>query len=83
MVTALYANAFWRILKENRGNRVIECGIISLVLAFASGFAIKLGAPDWLIESMGLLLLLMSFLTLGLFSRECYVALRRRLRKSN
>lgn len=83
LVTAFYAFAFWRIVKTNRGNRVIECGVISLALAFASGFAARSGAPDWVLESLGALLLLMCFLTVGLFARECYVALRSRLRKSN
>jgi hypothetical protein len=83
LVTALYAFALWRIVKTNRGNRVIECGIISLVLAFASGFAAKSDAPDWVLESLGALLLLMCFLTVGLFALECYVAIRNRWRKSD
>jgi hypothetical protein len=83
LVTAFYAFALWRVVKTNRGNRVIECGVISLVLLFAAGFAGRSGAPDWVLESLGTLMLLMCFLTLGLFARECYVALRRRLWKSN
>jgi len=83
LVTAIYAFALWRILKTNHGNRVIECGIVSLVLAFATGAAVRVNAPDWVLESLGVLLLLMCFLTVGLFARECYVALRRRLWKLN
>jgi hypothetical protein len=83
LVVAFYAFAFWRIVKTNRGNRVVECGVMSLVLAFASGFAARSHAPDWVLESLGALLLLMCFLTVGLFIRECYVALRNRLWKSN
>ncbi len=83
LVIAIYAFSFWRIVKTNRGNSVIECGIISLVLTFAAGFAARSGASDWIVESLGVLLLLMCFLTVGLFAREFYVALRHRLRKSN
>ena len=64
-----------------RGNRVIECGVISLVLVFAEGIAAKSNAPDWVLESLGVLLLLMCFLTVALFARECYQGIRRWLRK--
>ena len=83
LVTGFYAFALWRIVRTNRGNRVIECGVISLVFVFATGFAARSGAPDWVLESLGVLLLLMCFLTVGLFARECYVALRRKLWKSD
>jgi hypothetical protein len=83
LVTAFYAVALWRIVKTNRGNRVIECDVISLVSAFAFGFAATSGAPDWVLESLGTLLLLMCFLTVGLFAHECSVAFRRKLWKSD
>lgn len=83
IVVSFYAFALWRIVATNRGNRVIECGIISLVLVFAEGIAGKSNAPDWVLGSRGVLLLLMCFLTVGLFARECYQGIRRWLRKPN
>ena len=79
-----YAFALWRIVATNRGNRVIECGVMSLVLVFAEAIAAKSNAPDWVLESLGvllLLLLLMCFLTVRLFARECYQGIRRWLGK--
>jgi hypothetical protein len=81
IVVAFYAFASWRLVTTNRGNRVIECGVISLVLVFAEGIAGKSNAPDWVLGSLGVLLLLMCFLTVGLFARECYQGVRRWLRK--
>jgi hypothetical protein len=83
IVTALYAFAAWRVVVTNRGNRVIECGVISLMLVFAEGFAARSNAPDWFLESFGILMLLMCFLTVALFAHECYQGIRRRLGKSN
>jgi len=83
IVTAFYAFAVWRVVATNRGNRVIECGIISLILVFAEGFAAKSNAPDWLLESFGALMLLMCCLTVTLFARECYQGIRGRVGKSN
>jgi hypothetical protein len=82
-VLALYALGFWTIIKKNRGNKVIECGVAALILAFATGAASKANAPDWVLGSFGVLLLLMCFLTVGLFAHECYKALRRWLWKSD
>lgn len=31
-IVAVYAVAFWRIIRRNAGNKVIECGGIALVL---------------------------------------------------
>jgi hypothetical protein len=76
-----YAFALWRIVATNRGNRVIHCGVISLALVFAEGIAAKSNAPDWVLGSLVVLLLLMCFLTVGLFARECYQGIRRWLRK--
>jgi hypothetical protein len=82
IVLAFYAFAGWRIVKTNRGNRVIECGIVAIILLFALGLLAKLGAPDWLMGSLGLLLLLVCLLTVGLYIRKAYLAVRQRLWKS-
>jgi hypothetical protein len=83
VVTAFYAFAGWRLVKANSGNKVIECGVISLILVFVGGAFAKSNAPDWIRESIGALMLLMCFATVGLFARECYQAIRRRLSKSD
>jgi uncharacterized membrane protein len=83
MVLGFYSFTFWRIIRTNRGNKVIECGSIAIILLFAVGVLSKLSAPDWLIGSLGLLLLLVCFLTVGLYIREGYRALRRRFQKSD
>jgi hypothetical protein len=83
VVTAVYAFAGWRLVKANSGNKVIECGVISLILVFTGGAVAKSNAPDWVRESIGVLMLLMCLATVGLFARECYQALRRRLSKSD
>jgi hypothetical protein len=54
-----------------------------LILCFVLAFTVKANAPDWFLASLGLLLLLMCFVTVGLFARECYVSLRNRLWKSD
>ena len=83
VVTAFYAFADWRVVKANSGDKVIECGVISLILAFIAGSVAKSNAPDWVRGSVGSLMLLMCFVTVGLFARECYQAIRRRFSKSN
>jgi uncharacterized membrane protein YfcA len=83
VVTAFYAFAGWRVVKANSGNKVIECGVISLILVFVGGAIAKSNAPDWVRESVGALMLLMCFATVGLFARECHQAIRQRLSKSD
>ncbi len=78
LVLAFYSLALWRIVKSNQGNKVIECGSIALALLFFLSYLSKMKAPDWVLESLGILLLLLSFLTLGLFLREGYRAIRQR-----
>jgi hypothetical protein len=77
IVLTIYAVGFWRLYKANGRNKVVECGLISILLVFVVGFASKANAPDWMVVSLGILLLLMCFLTVGLFARECYISLRR------
>jgi hypothetical protein len=33
-VAGIYGLTLWRIIKDNRGNRVIECGSIALIVFF-------------------------------------------------
>jgi membrane-associated PAP2 superfamily phosphatase len=71
------------MVKANRGSKVIECGGIAILLLFAIGFLSKSNAPDWLMASLFILLLLVCFLTVGLYMLKGYRFLRQRLWKSN
>jgi UDP-N-acetylmuramyl pentapeptide phosphotransferase/UDP-N-acetylglucosamine-1-phosphate transferase len=82
-VLAFYVFAFWRMVKADRGSKVIECGGIAILLVLAIGFLSKSNAPNWLMASLFILLLLVGFLTVGLYIQKGYRALRHRLGKSN
>jgi hypothetical protein len=82
-VLAFYAFAFWRMVKANRGSKVIECGGIAILLLLAIGFLSKSNAPDWLMANLFILLLLVCFLTVGLYIQKGYRALRYRPSKSD
>lgn len=73
-----YAFALWIIVRTNQGNKVIECASIAILLVFVFGILSKLNAPDWLLESLGGLLLLMCFLTVGLYILKGYRFLKQR-----
>jgi hypothetical protein len=83
LVLVFYGFALWRIVRTNRGNKVIECASIAILLVFVSGILSKLNAPDWLLGSLGVLLLLMCFLTVGLYILKGYRFLKQRIWKSN
>jgi hypothetical protein len=83
IVLGFYAFALWRIVRTNQGNKVIDCASIAILLVFVFGILSKLNAPDWLLESLGVLLLLMCFLTVGLYILKGYRFLKQRPWKSN
>jgi hypothetical protein len=74
-----YGYSFWRIFKHNPGNKVIECGSITLVL-FVVGIALFSipNFPVWIIASLFLLIFLLCLLTLGFLVQQGYRALRHR-----
>jgi hypothetical protein len=52
IVAVVYWLSLWRIIKGNRGNRVIECGGITLMLLFLMMLLMKLSnVPDWVLPS--------------------------------
>ena|ERR1700730_6492967 len=75
----LYGFSFWRIFKRNPGNRVIECGSITLMV-----FAVMMALfripnfPTWVVALFGLLVLLLGLLTIFFLLQQGYHALRRR-----
>jgi hypothetical protein len=65
VVAAVYWLSLWRIIKGNRGNRVIECGSIALMLFLLMMLLIKLtNLPEWVLPSLGLLLFVLCLLTM-------------------
>jgi hypothetical protein len=58
LIAVLYSLFFWRTIKSNRGNRVIECGCVALTAFMVLMVLINInGLPEWLIPSLGALLL--------------------------
>src|SRR5271169_3404275 len=65
VVAIIYWLGLWRIIKGNRGNRVIECGSITLMLFFLMMLLMKLtNLPNWVLPSLGVLLFLLCLLTM-------------------
>jgi hypothetical protein len=79
LVAVVYWLLFWRIIKSNRGNRVIECGSITLMLFFLMMLLIRLPSlPDWVLPSLGLLLFLLCLLTMFFLFVQGVQAIRHR-----
>jgi len=80
-LVAFYGLAFWRIARRNAGNRVIETGSLALVVAFSMGAAMKVpNIPDWVAPSLGILFLLLGLLMIFFLMRQCYDAMRQKIR---
>jgi hypothetical protein len=78
-VAIAYSLSLWRIIKGNRGNRVIECGSIALMIALIMVVLIKIpNLPDWVQPSLGLLLLLLCLLIIFFLLLRGVQAIRRR-----
>jgi hypothetical protein len=65
LVTGVYGLAFWRIVKANRGNKVIECGVLALLVLLSFGPISKIpNLPDWVLTAIGMLMFLLCLLTM-------------------
>jgi len=74
-----YVLFFWRVFKENPGNRVVECGVITLAVFFAMIPLTKLqDPPDWVFAPWLILVILLCFSTLFFVLQRAYRAIRRR-----
>jgi thiol:disulfide interchange protein len=83
VVAVVYWLSLWRIIKGNRGNRVIECGSITLMLFFLMMLLMKLrNVPDWVLPSLGLLLFLLCLLTMFFLLLQGVQAIRHRKPKA-
>ena len=83
LVAIVYWLSLWRIIKGNRGNRVIECGSITLMLFFLLMLLMKIAnLPDWVLPSLGLLLFLLCLLTMFFLFLQGIHAIRHRKSKA-
>jgi hypothetical protein len=73
-----YGFAFWRIFKGNLGNKVIECGSITLMVFVVTLALFKAKFPAWVSGWLFLLVFLLCLLTLFFLLQQGYRALRRR-----
>lgn len=75
----LYSFIFWRLFKNNRGNRVIQCGSIALMLLMAMTVLMKIPHfPVDVVAWLGLALFLLCLLTMFFLFQQGYRALRNR-----
>jgi hypothetical protein len=82
-VLALYLYTFWSIFKTHRGNNVVRCGVIALVVAAALIVLMRFpSVPGWLLGATGVLLLSLCLLTIGFLFQQALRAIGRRLHKS-
>lgn len=68
-VIAGYLAFFWRIFKQNPGNRLIECGALALIVFMAMVPLSRIPGltdhmPDWIFMLWIILVILLSFSTL-------------------
>ena len=71
LIAVFYALFFWRTMKGNRGNRVIECGCAALTVFMVLIVLINIkGLPEWLMPSFGALLLFLCLLTMFFFVQQ-------------
>ena len=74
-----YIAFFWRIFKSDPGNRLVECGSMTVMIFIALIPLILIrNEPDWLFASWLILVVLLCFTTLFFVAQRGYRALRRR-----
>jgi hypothetical protein len=82
LVAAVYSLFFWRTIKSNRGNRVTECGCVALTVMVLIVLIRIQGLPEWLMPSLGALLLSLCLLTIFFLAQQTIRSLRRSKSKS-
>ncbi len=83
-IVALYVWSLWRLFRTSSGNRVIQSGSLALLVFVALAVLIKFPkTPDWVLGSVGMLLLLLCLLTMAFLFQQGYRGIRRRLSKSD
>jgi hypothetical protein len=75
----LYGLFFWRVFKKNPGNKLVECGCITLIVFLAMVPINSAGAvPDWLFGVWLILIVLLCFATLFFLLQRMFAAVSRR-----
>lgn len=75
----VYGLSLWRIIKSNPGDKFIECSSITVMVFVVTMAAIRSRHfPDWFLESLEVLLYLLTFLSIFFMFQQIYRALRRR-----
>jgi len=78
----LYAFMFWRLFRDNRGNRVIRCGSITLMLFLVMLALTRIpNIPIDYIAWLGAALFLLCMLTMFFLLQQGYRTLRKRLKE--
>ena len=80
-----YAVILWRVFKDSRGNRVIQCGSITLMLFFVMMGLMRIpNFPIDYVAWLGPALFLLCMLTIFFLFQQGYRALRnRKIRKDS
>jgi len=83
LVAVVYWLSFWRTFKEHRGNKVVECGSITLMLGFLLMLLMKIpNVPAWVSPSLGLLIFLLCLFTMFFLLVRGVNAIRQRKSKT-
>lgn len=70
---------FWRTFRRNRGNLVIECGIITITIFLAMALlSTVIDFADWAWGSLLITIFLLCLATLFFFFRDIFQSLRKR-----
>lgn len=78
----LYAFMFWRLFRDNRGNKVIRCGSITLMLFLVMLALTRIpNVPIDYVAWLGPALFLLCMLTMVFLFQQGYRALRKRLKE--
>jgi len=73
-----YGFSFWRIFRGNPGNKVIECGSITLMVFLVMVVLFKIpNFPVWVLAGLGLLVFLLCLLAMFFLVQQGCRALRR------
>jgi hypothetical protein len=74
-----YGISTWRMVKSNPSDRFIECGSITVMVLVVTLAVFRIRYfPDWVLESLEVLLFLMTFLSIFFMLQQGYRALRDR-----
>ena len=83
-VAALYCVFFWRTITGNRGNKLIISGCVALTVFMILVVLINVdGVPDWVMKSLGSLLLFLCLLTMFFLFQRAIKAIRRHKAERN